>query len=30
LETLRWVSLGVLPVLVGLFGFAVRFGRRGR
>lgn len=30
LENLRFVSMGVLPFLVGLLGLAVRFGRRGR
>jgi len=30
LDTLRFVSMGVLPLLVGLLGFAVRWSRRGR
>ena len=30
LDTLRLVSMGVLPVMVGLLGAAVRWGRRGR
>ena len=30
LETLRFVSMGILPVLVGLLGFAIRWTRRGR
>jgi len=30
LGSLRWVSMGILPLLVGLLGFAVRMGRRGR
>lgn len=30
LDSLRFVSMGVLPVLVGLLGFAVRWTRRGR
>jgi ABC-type uncharacterized transport system involved in gliding motility auxiliary subunit len=30
LETIRWLSLAFLPILVGLIGFGVRWGRRGR
>ena len=30
LGTLRWLSMGFLPVLVGIVGFAVRTNRRGR
>ena len=30
LGTLRWVSMGLLPFLVGLMGLAIRLGRRGR
>ena len=30
LEALRFVSMGILPLLVGLMGFAIRWTRRGR
>jgi hypothetical protein len=30
LGSLRWISMGILPCLIGLLGFAVRMSRRGR